>query len=169
MSLLQANCELLQQGIELLARHDRRTFCAEDAASYGSGIGAHFRHVADHYHSFIAGVESGLVDYDNRKRRTAEESDRRLAIASLDELKRSLEALELDGKQALKVRVCASTQESSAHGSGSTVARELQFLVSHTVHHYALIAIASRMHGIFPDEAFGVAPSTLKYLESVGA
>ena len=47
----------------------------------------------------------------------------------------------------------------------ATIAGEpLCTIGAHTVHHYALIAIASRLQGIFPDASFGVAPSTLKYM-----
>lgn len=167
MNLVRANCELLQQGIELLRRHDERTFCAADAASYGSGIGAHFRHVLDHYRSFLEGVKCGLIDYDNRVRDTDVEKVREAAIDALESVKHDLEATPVDVELPLRVSVCASTSESEALHSGSTAGRELQFLVSHTVHHYALIAIASRMHGIYPSEEFGVAPSTLKYLNAV--
>lgn len=166
MNLIRANIELLQQGVELLSRHDERTFCAADPASWGSGIGAHFRHVLDHYRSFIEGLDSGLIDYDNRERNTQEESDLPAAIASISEIAVRLESSNVDPEAPVKVKVRASTQGETEH-SMSSFGRELQFLVSHTVHHYALVAIASRMLGIFPDESFGVAPSTLKYLDSV--
>jgi uncharacterized damage-inducible protein DinB len=45
----------------------------------------------------------------------------------------------------------------------STVARELQFLLSHTVHHYALVAIRLRLAGREPAAGFGVSPSTLRF------
>jgi hypothetical protein len=45
----------------------------------------------------------------------------------------------------------------------SSARRELQFLLSHTVHHYALIAMICRQYGVGVEEDFGVAPSTLKY------
>ncbi|EDY83352.1 hypothetical protein VDG1235_2978 [Verrucomicrobiia bacterium DG1235] len=166
MNLLRANCELLRQGIQLLSRHDQRTFTASDPASYGSGIGAHLRHVLDHYRSFLDGMEKGMIDYDDRDRDTAEEKDRDVALASLSEIAGRLESTELDVGASVRVKVCASTVGEDLK-SISSFGRELQFLVSHTVHHYALIAIASRMQGIHPDESFGVAPSTLKYLNTV--
>ncbi len=166
MNLLRANCELLQQGILLLNRHDQRTFNATDPASYGSGIGAHFRHVLDHYRSFLEGVTVGLIDYDNRERDTDEERDLGVALESLAALAARVEAAEVDVEASVRVKVRASLEGEDLH-SQSSFGRELQFLVSHTVHHYALIAIASRMQGIFPDESFGVAPSTLKFLNSV--
>lgn len=167
MNLLRANYELLQQGILLLSRHDAQSFNATDLASYGSGIGTHFRHVLDHYRSFIEGAVTGTIDYDNRERNTLEEREVQVALTSLADLGQRLTELEVDVAAAVWVKVCASTEGEDLL-SKSSFGRELQFLVSHTVHHYALIAIASRMQGIYPDETFGVAPSTLKYLDSIG-
>lgn len=107
-----------------------------------------------------------MIDYDDRDRDTAEEKDRDVALASLSEIAGRLESTELDVGASVRVKVCASTVGEDLK-SISSFGRELQFLVSHTVHHYALIAIASRMQGIHPDESFGVAPSTLKYLNTV--
>ncbi|UCF67889.1 MAG: DinB family protein [Acidobacteriota bacterium] len=47
--------------------------------------------------------------------------------------------------------------------SRSSVGRELRFLLSHTVHHFAIIGLMLRMLGGEPPAAFGVAPSTLDY------
>ena len=44
----------------------------------------------------------------------------------------------------------------------SSLARELQMLSSHTIHHFALIAMTLRAHGVELDADFGVAPSTLR-------
>jgi hypothetical protein len=41
--------------------------------------------------------------------------------------------------------------------------RELDALLGHTVHHYAMIAAMLRHHGRAPDRSFGIAPSTLRY------
>jgi hypothetical protein len=46
------------------------------------------------------------------------------------------------------------------------VTRELQFLASHTVHHYALIAHLARDRGVGVAPEFGVAPATLDYWAS---
>ena len=47
----------------------------------------------------------------------------------------------------------------------STLGRELQFLVSHTVHHFAMIGGMCSCLDVKMEEGFGVAPSTLKYRE----
>lgn len=44
--------------------------------------------------------------------------------------------------------------------------RELQFLLSHTVHHFALIATLLERFEIGVPEDFGIAPSTLKYWQA---
>lgn len=166
MNLLRANSELLQQGIDLLTHHDERTFQASDPASWGSGIGSHFRHVLDHYRSFLDGVDCGEIDYDKRVRNTVEESDLGAGVTKLKETASRLKGIRVELSDSVQVMVRAST-EGERVSSLSSFGRELQFLVSHTVHHYALIAIASRMQGIAPDESFGVAPSTLTYLQTV--
>lgn len=164
-NLLLANCGLLQQGIDLLARHDDASYCRADAKTFGSGIGPHFRHVLDHYKSFLAGAADGFIDYDRRVRDTLMETDRGAALAEMAATRASLSVAELDLDAAVDVGVSASISGPD-YRSRSSVGRELQFLVSHTVHHYALIAIASRILGVRPDESFGVAPSTLKYLQT---
>jgi hypothetical protein len=48
----------------------------------------------------------------------------------------------------------------------SSISRELQFLSSHAVHHFALIAMTLRAEGVPMDPDFGMAPSTLRHLAS---
>jgi len=45
----------------------------------------------------------------------------------------------------------------------SSISRELQALSSHTIHHFALIAVTLRLHGFEVDPEFGMSPSTLQY------
>lgn len=51
----------------------------------------------------------------------------------------------------------------SGVGSVSSLGRELQLLISHTVHHYAMMALVLRGQGIDPGPEFGVALSTFRY------
>jgi hypothetical protein len=52
--------------------------------------------------------------------------------------------------------------------SQSTVGRELQYLLSHTIHHYAIIGSILRAQGREPGPDFGVAPSTLRHWGKAG-
>jgi uncharacterized damage-inducible protein DinB len=47
----------------------------------------------------------------------------------------------------------------------TTVGRELAFVLSHTVHHNALIAVMARTLGVPVPDLFGYAPSTIAHLE----
>jgi hypothetical protein len=53
-------------------------------------------------------------------------------------------------------------RQDSSVWAASSLARELQFTLSHTVHHYALIALILRLQGFAPPADFGVAPATLQ-------
>lgn len=48
----------------------------------------------------------------------------------------------------------------------SSITRELQYIVSHTIHHFALIGMIYQLLGGRPPLGFGVAPSTLLYEKS---
>jgi hypothetical protein len=47
------------------------------------------------------------------------------------------------------------------------VGRELAFVLSHTVHHNALIAVMALTLGVSIPDRFGYAPSTIAHLEKV--
>lgn len=164
ISLIRDNCDFLQQGIDLLERHGPESYVYADLQCFGSSIGSHMRHVLDHYNSLVDGIASGIVDYDDRERRTAVETKLAEGLALARETIDRLGCLDANLERKVEVIVSANTRGREA-ASHSTVGRELQFLASHTVHHYALIAIASRMQGIHPEDTFGIAPSTLKYLQ----
>lgn len=166
ISLIRDNCDFLRQGINLLERHSADSYVGTDKRTFGSSIGSHMRHVLDHYSSFLAGIHSGVVNYDARERETLVETDRASGIERAKSVVEALLASNIDLQQKVRVIVSANTTENEAH-SESSLGRELQFLASHTVHHYALIAIASRMQGIIPPDTFGIAPSTLKYMQTV--
>ncbi len=93
------------------------------------------RHVLDHYSSFLAGIDSGVVNYDARVRETLVETDRVSGIEQAKSIVERLKSSVVDTSQTVKVIVSANTTEDEVH-SVSSVGRELQFLASHTVHHY---------------------------------
>ncbi|HKX33601.1 MAG TPA: hypothetical protein VJ302_38335, partial [Blastocatellia bacterium] len=93
------------------------------------------------------------------------EKNRLFAAARLNQIIEGLSGLKAADEQS-EVEVLlegSSILPSDSGWSRSSIRRELQFLLSHTVHHYALMALALRVQGFQPGEEFGVAPSTLKY------
>ena len=161
-NLLAENCaEILRQGVSLLENIGDAEFSANGA--FGGAIGGHFRHCLEFVDCFLAGIEGGKVDYDRRARNLRLETDRCSAIAGFRETVEQLQIFSVkDAAKTLFVRPEDSPAEAD-FWCESSIERELEFLTSHTIHHYALIAFKLRaMHREVPPE-FGVAPSTLRF------
>lgn len=167
-SLIEDNIGYLQQAAALLRDLSDETYGKPAPLAFGSGLGVHLRHCLEHYESFLGGMKSGAIDYDARARDARVERDRWHALHRLEALIAALRELAFgnDEERLLKVKQDCNSNETAPAWSRSTLARELQFLVSHTVHHYALIAVILRLHGFEPHADFGVAPSTLKYRQA---
>lgn len=163
------NVEALRQGIALIERLDDRLYVQGNQALSLSGVGCHFRHCIDFYLKFLAGLESGRINYDTRERDGRIENDRLYAMTKLNSIIESLgQLLAVNAATELEVLLEASSDSDDKVGwSRSTVKRELQFLLSHTTHHYALIALALRLQGFEPGAEFGVAPSTLWHMKKI--
>ncbi len=161
--LALANAAYLEQGIRLLGALTDSQYTRATPSLSKSGIGGHFRHCLDHYHLLLDGCREARVDYDARDRDRLVESDRAEAIVSAARLTERLRALDAETVAAgIMVRMdCGDGLRRNAVWSQSTVARELQFMVSHTTHHYAIIAMILRQQGLEPGADFGVAASTL--------
>lgn len=162
---LQDNIALLRQGRALIERLDAGVY-AGSGDPPGRGIGAHLRHVLDHYNAFLAGLPSDVIDYDDRVRGSAVESDRGEGLRRMAEVELGLlgvKAADLDRR--VRVREEAPDDSGLEDSSSSSVRRELQFLQSHTVHHWAIVSLLLAKRGIAVSEDFGLAPSTLRYLE----
>jgi hypothetical protein len=170
-SLKQENLAVLKQGLEVLRALDDDVYPLIKHTFSRYGIGSHFRHCLDFYHSFLEGVEEGRIDYDDRQRDESIETDRRAAISKFQATVNRFEQLSgLDDQMPVLVRLEDSGNENDpSTWSHSSVMRELQALLSHTVHHYALIALMLQLNGFEPTDEFGVAPSTLKRWRATAA
>jgi uncharacterized damage-inducible protein DinB len=153
---MQQNLEAIDQGVGLLESLLRTD--AESDAGIGR-VGPHFRHCIDFYDCFLAGLDLKRIDYDARDRSAAVESAPEPAVEALQRIRGRLDAL---GERDVEVRVRADAVTNEHAWTRSTVNRELLFLLSHTIHHYALIALLLRQDGIDVPADFGFAPSTLE-------
>jgi hypothetical protein len=164
-NLIADNIEALRQGLRLIERLNDRFYTQSNAGLSLSPVGGHFRHCIDFYHSFLAGVESGRINYDYRERDERIEQNRLFAAAKLKLIIESLNRLTgIKDRREIEVKLeGSSNDENGPDWSRSSLMRELQFLISHTIHHYSLIALALRVQGFEPGAEFGVAPSTLKH------
>lgn len=162
MEAVSGNCQLLRQAAELLRGLDDQVYAEGGRGPESSPVGIHFRHMIDHYQAFFAGLPEGRIDYDARQRQTPMETERRLALATILGLALDIERIDhAMGAREVQVSSRSAGDSSEPDWSRTTIKRELQFLVSHTVHHFALIRPLLLREGITVDEQFGYAPSTL--------
>ena len=162
--LLQANLHLFDQMSELLSRLDDRTYVETSSVFLNSSIGGHVRHCLEHYQCFAEGLPHGRVNYDLRQRDIQVETQPAAALARLSSLRGQLTSLfSNDHTEAVHVLMDHGAADSEGSWQASSPGRELQFLISHTIHHFALIAGLCRTHGVEIAPTFGVAPSTLRH------
>ncbi|MBI1336704.1 MAG: hypothetical protein GC164_07060 [Phycisphaera sp.] len=131
-----------------------------------SSIGGHVRHSLDHIRALADAAGTGQIDYDKRQRGTAIETDRQ---AALDEIDRLIVVYSVMGDEvamrpvSLVIRM---TEQGRAYPMTSTFGRELAYVLSHTIHHNAIMAAMAQTLGCSTPERFGYAPSTLAYLDA---
>jgi uncharacterized damage-inducible protein DinB len=163
--LIEDNIKMLEHGIEAIESMGNSMFSNPKPPFLQNGVGSHFRHCIDFYACFLSSVETGKINYAVRKRNRLVEIDGSLAILEIEaiiEKLRRLSPADLQ-KRALVVGEDSSTPLDQTGWSQSSLMRELQYLLSHTIHHFALIALTLRLQGFEPGKEFGVAPSTLAY------
>lgn len=163
--LIQSNRNLLRQSSDLLAGITDANYCESPSGLEPHRVGGHLRHILEFYECFLSGLRRGFIDYDSRRRDPLLESSRAEAIQRIQMLLQRLTDVEKFESQRI---LWVKAEASKAHGLlgnliGSTVGRELQMLSSHTVHHFALIAVTLRVLGVEPHPDFGMAPSTLMF------
>ncbi|MDH4063083.1 MAG: hypothetical protein OEW19_01685 [Acidobacteriota bacterium] len=156
-----ALAELLVETGRVVAQLTTEAYAAPGVPRISGSIGGHVRHCLDHVLALERALETGEVDYDERRRHTEVERDRELAVIALAAAARRLEQIEdaaLD--RPLAVRSCIAPDGRSVRGR-SSVARELAFVISHTIHHHAQIALlADRLGACRLPTRFGLAHST---------
>jgi uncharacterized damage-inducible protein DinB len=166
----RANILLLQQADELLTALGSERFATRVPACFNASPGGHLRHITDHYLGLLDGISTGLVDYEHRARDPRVEREAGYAQVLIRSLITRLGALEVaDCDVVLRVRAEAADEEGDLESgpsawSDSSLLRELEFMLSHTVHHYALVAVMCRLLGHEPSGDFGMAPSTIRYI-----
>ncbi len=158
---------VLQQGLRLVEGLDPELYAKSPVPLAASSVGAHVRHVLDVARAFLQGLPEGRIDYDRREREPELELDPRQAALRLREFScRIAEPGSARADDALWVR--SDCVGESAAWSRSSVGRELTYVLSHAIHHYALIAMILASYGCEVEEGFGVAPSTLLYWKEIG-
>jgi uncharacterized damage-inducible protein DinB len=167
-SLISALQATLRQDSDLLAALTPEQYRRSPSGHFKSSVGMHLRHSLDHFGAFFDGLLLRRIDYESRQRDTDIEQQPEVALRAIRAYIDQLEALRSEPGVELEVREENDSKSTELVWLPSSMARELQFLLGHTVHHNALIAMVVDGLGVPIPADFGVAPSTLRY-ETRGA
>ncbi len=167
---LNALLAFIDQATELAHNVNSKSWTHPNAGFRGSTLGQHMRHTLDHIEAICIGLNEGVVNYDARRREQDIETNPTTASERCVKLKETLISLGrlYPADTAIKsIASCSSDCEPIPQIS--SFGRELQFVISHTVHHFAIIAAICHSQDITTSSEFGVAPSTLKHRETISA
>ncbi len=156
---------VLRQLADLIGALTDEQYRRKPVGVVSSNVGGHVRHCLDHVEALLVGVEKGELDYDRRQRGTQVETSREVALDVIGRQEQQLLTFPAHSegwplRLTTMVSSCLPPTEVE-----TTVGRELAFVLSHTVHHNALIAVMALTLGVPVPDHFGYAPSTLAHLE----
>ncbi|MDB4474697.1 hypothetical protein N9023_06780 [Opitutaceae bacterium] len=163
----QSNIMLLAQGAEMIDRLGQEWYEVKVSSCFNSSVGGHFRHAIEHYQAVLGALLGAEIDYEGRARDERIECEAAHARDVIDELRSGLEKILHEQIQDRPLKIASESIEGLK--LDTSLARELEFLISHTVHHFALIAVIAGAHGVLPPVNFGMAPSTLKYQQTLAS
>ena len=162
--LLKTLIRELEHGVQIINAVDDIAF--RRIANNTGSIGAQFRHNLDFVGSLLKGVDIGRIDYNDRERDVRAETDRPYAAGRFADLIGRLSEL---SPRIMAKNVLIRSEIDNDTWLPSSIAREVEFVHSHTVHHHALIAEKLAGFGVVVGENFGVAWSTLEYWKKKAA
>jgi hypothetical protein len=153
----------LDQGVSFLTQLQQRDYC-KLADGMSSSIGVHARHILDHFMSLQTCLETGLVDYENRRRGSLVETSLPEALNQFNNIKQWMLALtEADISQVVLVHSDVGINQTHIIEVESTLGRELMFACSHAIHHYSTLKLIFQLIGGKTHAEFGLAPSTASF------
>lgn len=153
--------DLLHELYDIVQMIDDAQYTRSPVGPIHASLGGHLRHSLDHIEAFIAALPTGQLDYDARRRGGPIETQRTEAMKKIIDLSARLSKLApMQIDQPLTLCTMMSV-EAEPIETPSSVGREISFVISHTVHHNALIAAMIRHLGHAVPEHFGYAPSTI--------
>jgi hypothetical protein len=169
-ALISAAEDVLRQGLALLDNIDAETYSRKEDGAWGSSIGAHYRHVLDHFLCLIEGLWDAQINYDHRGRNREIEGSIEVAREGTLNLIEAIRGIPADVlNQECEVVYSVGYGNKSVQAVRSVVARELMFCVGHAIHHYAILKLLCSVRAVALPYEFGIAPSTLKYHEAQAA
>lgn len=165
--MVNSQLEILAQGRVYLEGVTKTDYSQIVAPNFISSAGSHMRHIIDHYQALMTGFDTKKVDYDYRLRGGDIESCPNAAINKIAEIALWIGQLSShDFDEPLLLSSEVSIKSKNVQTVNTSLARELIFVSSHAVHHYAMISQISFAQKAKFDKSFGLAPSTATFLRN---
>lgn len=148
---------------KVLLKLTKEQYAFSSQTLFGASIGQHTRHILEFYQSVSIGLETKMINYDNRKRNLLLETDKDFAIQIIEQINAFLSKDSTDEPLVLEGNFCAD--EGKETKIKTSFYRELAYCLEHSIHHQALIKVGllelQCLHYI--DETFGLAPATIRH------
>lgn len=160
MQLQQAVNNIFVQLADSLNQLSQEEYSQPCKTLFNNTIGQHVRHIIELFQCLEKGYESGVVNYEKRKRDTAIETDKDMAGRLLLEIHSGLSK----ENKALTLEASYDDNNTEPILFDTNFNREIAYNLEHTIHHMALIRVGiNEISSIELPEDFGVASSTVKY------
>ncbi len=169
MQLLNACTTILNQLAHTIEQLKDADFAKPSAALGKSTIGQHTRHTLEFFICLEQGFKIGLVNYDKRAHDKLIETDKFIALNTINNIRDFICGQKED--QPLKLEVGYERDSESCLTIETNYFRELTYNIEHAVHHMAIMKIGLREvapYVTFPPD-FGVAVSTVRHQEALVA
>ena len=159
--MLDSHLQVLQQAIDYLDSISNKNYTHCQKPTFISSAGEHIRHILDHYLALLESDSSGTIDYNKRNRGNNCETDPECAKSICLNIISWLESIDTNSLNSpLTVLTEINIKKTFSVEVESTMARELIFVSSHAIHHFAMIAIISKSQEHSTHFQFGIAPAT---------
>jgi hypothetical protein len=130
-----------------------------------SSIGMHARHILEFYQCLLMQCnQKQVINYDKRKRDLMLQSNLEYFTLTVNSVIETLENLDTNMLNH-PLSITSDDEGDQATPINSSLGRELQYNLEHTIHHAAFIKIGvlSLLPDVHLPKTFGVAPSTLRH------
>ncbi len=168
MNLAKACAHTLSQLADLVNQIDENDFVRPSDTLGNSTIGQHLRHTLEFFICFENGFESGIINYDKRAHDKLIESDKFIALSTINRIADFVSKLK---ERSLKLEVGYDLHSEDYITIDTTATRELVYNIEHAVHHMAIMKIGIREIASYitlPSD-FGIAASTVRHKEKTVA
>lgn len=169
MNLNKACCNILAQLTDLIHQISEQDFTKPVATLGNSTIGQHLRHTLEFFICLEKGLEAGVINYDKRAHDKLIESDKFLALSTLNRIQEFVLSQSFD--RVLKLEAGYDLDKEEFVTIETNFSRELVYNIEHAVHHMAIMKIGIREVAptITLPHDFGIAASTIRYQETTSA